>query len=600
MAVGNPKISVVVPVYNAGRYVVPCLRSLLRQSLPPDDYEIVFVDDASTDDTPARLDAWARRHARVRVHHEPVNSGWPGRPRNVGVDLARGEYVQFVDQDDELAPEALERLYALAHRNRADIVLGKVSGTMTGPSSVFRRTVERCTVADEPLVESLTPHKMFRRDFLRERRLRFAEGRRRLEDQLFMVQAYLAADHVSILGDYPCYVWKRRDDGGNTSKQAVPVEQYFANLGEVLDAIEERTEPGDLRNWMFRRFYRNHMVNRFAEPRILRISARRRKETLPAVRRMIGRFPAEVAAAMPTVTRLRARLIRAGRLHGLMTLARRCHGVTPDVRLTGVSWEGERLVARAEVHLRHPDGAPVTLHAGRDGYVLDRRLTAGLTRADFAVTDPLAGEEAKVLALTRDSAGIWWFPATNSTSRLEPVDGPVEAGPAYRLVASVMIDLSPRTLAGGSPADAGTHGVFLRARLLGIGGQRPLRRAAGTAASPPAPSRRDGHRIVRPEWQGTGQLAVTVLDGTTRSWPQRRLVAVAELPAVRERAERVLARLPRRWRRSARRRLGRLYRRVRGTSAPRGTAGPARFPRWSRGGRTEATKAAAPNRSRPR
>ncbi|MGH1554344.1 glycosyltransferase family 2 protein, partial [Streptomyces sp. L7] len=100
------------------------------------------------------------------------NSGWPGRPRNVGIDLSGGKYVQFVDQDDELSYEALERLYALAERNGSDIVLGKVHGTMQGPSNVFKRTVERCTAADAPLFESLTPHKMFRRDFLHEHGIR--------------------------------------------------------------------------------------------------------------------------------------------------------------------------------------------------------------------------------------------------------------------------------------------------------------------------------------------------------------------------------------------------------------------------------------------
>ncbi|MFG2463825.1 glycosyltransferase family 2 protein, partial [Streptomyces sp. NPDC048523] len=174
------KVSIVVPVYNAGRYIEMCAPSLLRQTLGEDAYEVIYVDDGSTDDSAQRLDQLAAQHPHVRVIHQE-NSGWPGKPRNVGVREARGEYVQFVDQDDELTPGALEHLHRMASRNGSDIVLGKVVGTMAGPSNVFKRTVERCTVEDAPLMESLTPHKMFRRDFLLAHDLRFPEGPVRLE-----------------------------------------------------------------------------------------------------------------------------------------------------------------------------------------------------------------------------------------------------------------------------------------------------------------------------------------------------------------------------------------------------------------------------------
>jgi poly(ribitol-phosphate) beta-N-acetylglucosaminyltransferase len=102
-----PKVSVVVPVYNPGRDIDDCIRSLLEQSLPPSEYEAIFVDDGSTDATPGRLDELAAEHAHVRVEHIP-NSGWPGRPRNVGIDMARGEFVYFVDNDDWIEHDASE------------------------------------------------------------------------------------------------------------------------------------------------------------------------------------------------------------------------------------------------------------------------------------------------------------------------------------------------------------------------------------------------------------------------------------------------------------------------------------------------------------
>src|SRR3954469_11880821 len=84
-------VTVVVPVYNTGEFIEPCIRSLLDQSLPADRYEVIFVDDGSTDETPARLGRLAAEASNVHVFHIP-NSGWPGKPRNVGIDNAQGDY----------------------------------------------------------------------------------------------------------------------------------------------------------------------------------------------------------------------------------------------------------------------------------------------------------------------------------------------------------------------------------------------------------------------------------------------------------------------------------------------------------------------------
>ena len=82
----TPKVAVVVPVYNPGPYLDQCVRSVLAQTMPPGDLEVLFVDDGSTDGSGATLDALAAAHPHVRVIHEP-NSGWASRPRNVGIEL---------------------------------------------------------------------------------------------------------------------------------------------------------------------------------------------------------------------------------------------------------------------------------------------------------------------------------------------------------------------------------------------------------------------------------------------------------------------------------------------------------------------------------
>lgn len=197
----------------------------------------------------------------MRVHHQE-NSGWPGKPRNVGIDLARGDYVQFVDQDDELGPETLERLYALARRNGSDIVLGKLAGSMVGARRIFKRTVERTTIADSDVIDTLTGHKMFRREFLLANDIRFREGYWRGEDLLFVARAYVRSGTISILGDYPCYYWHRREDGGNNSKAPFELEGHYQRLREIIATVAQATEPGEVQDRLLRRLPRRDDVSR--------------------------------------------------------------------------------------------------------------------------------------------------------------------------------------------------------------------------------------------------------------------------------------------------------------------------------------------------
>ncbi len=244
-AAGRPiKVSVVVPVYNPGRYIEPCIESLLAQTMPAEELELVFVDDGSTDQTPARLDQLAAEHPQVRVIHRE-NSGWSGTPRNDGIEASSGEYIQFVDQDDMLAPEALQRLYARARQVDADVVIGKSEGFGRSVGvTLWDRDRLHATLDKDPLLNSLTPHKMLRRAFLDEHGLRFPGGKRRLEDHVFMTKAYFAAKSITVLAGYVCYFHTQREDLGNAARHTIDPVGYFANLREVIDVIEANTEPG--------------------------------------------------------------------------------------------------------------------------------------------------------------------------------------------------------------------------------------------------------------------------------------------------------------------------------------------------------------------
>ena len=119
MTMENVKVSVIVPVYNAEKCLRRCVDTILQQTLK--DIEVILVDDGSTDGSPRLADELQDSDRRIRVIH--TKNGGPARARNLGMDIAKGEYVGFVDADDYIEPNMYERMYTYAQRTDAQIVM---------------------------------------------------------------------------------------------------------------------------------------------------------------------------------------------------------------------------------------------------------------------------------------------------------------------------------------------------------------------------------------------------------------------------------------------------------------------------------------------
>lgn len=115
----KPKVSVIVPVYNAEKYIIKCVDSIINQTLK--DIEIILVDDGSTDISPEMLDEYSTKDNRVIVIHK--ENGGQGSARNMGLDIAKGEYIGFVDSDDWVDLDMYEKLYTNAKLTEADMVV---------------------------------------------------------------------------------------------------------------------------------------------------------------------------------------------------------------------------------------------------------------------------------------------------------------------------------------------------------------------------------------------------------------------------------------------------------------------------------------------
>ncbi|MER6276494.1 glycosyltransferase [Streptomyces sp900105245] len=513
------KVSVVVPVYNPGPYIEDCAASLLNQSLPADAYEVIFVDDGSTDGTSARLDELAAQHAHVKVLHQE-NSGWSGRPRNVGIDAARGEFVMFVDNDDHLGHEALERMYDYGVANKADVIVGKMAGKgRPVPVELFRRNHPHATVDNAPLIDSLTPHKMLRRSFLDRTGLRFREGRRRLEDHVFVTEAYLRADNVSVLSDYVCYYHVKREDAANAGFQRFDPVGYYKNLREALDVVERYTEPGPLRDKLLRRWLRVEMADRMSGRRLLAMPDDYRRELFREIHAVVvERFGPGVAAGLRPGQRIVAALLREDRYDDLVAFAEWEAGVRPRSVPTAVEWQDGILRIGLTAEYVTADG-PLTVTAdaprpAADGAPRDAAEAAAWLGA--AAADGFERATADLILRDRATAASFFQPVELTRERVPAEDG------GTRLVLRATAGVDPGTAAGGAPLYGGLWDMFVRVSLGGWTKECRLGPAPEQAPALP-PAGIVAGRVVLPYWTKQGRNLSLDVDRAVKSLGLHRL-----------------------------------------------------------------------------
>lgn len=501
MTGATPRVTVVVPTFNSDRHLGELIASLDRQSLPPEEFEVVLVDDGSSDGTETLVDRIAEARPNVRTVHIPA-SGWPGRPRNVGLDEARGEFVFFVDHDDHLGDEALERMTDYGRQHGSDVVIGREVRVGRGPMAplLFARNRPKAELSWEPLWSVRTPHKMFRRQFLLDCGVRFPEGPRRLEDHAFIVPVYFAASTISVLADYPCYFWVFHEDRDHSSAGIDP-DTYYPFLEEVLDLVEEHTKPGPEREKLLAHSY---------STKVLAFIDRSVTGWEPAARDALLRHGAELARTrfagsdeyLPRGRRLLSYLVREGRSEDALALAGSLRGLTASPYVRSARWSGADLLVEVAMGLRYADGEPLQLSAQGDRlrWVLPFPL-ADVPDELLDVTDVV--EQMPVSALLhRQTDGV--HHPVDVTGTLQLVDE--DETDLARLEGTVTVRIAGTTADFGRPL--GTGRWYLRVSTGGFGAGTSDR-VASEPDRLPAPALLSGLPVV-PYISLGGNLALAV------------------------------------------------------------------------------------------
>lgn len=227
-------ISVIVPVYKVEEYLDECLNSIACQTYS--NLEIILVDDGSPDNCPRMCDEWAKRDSRIRVVHK--KNGGLSSARNAGLDVAKGEYISFVDSDDFICKDALQNLY---DRIKNDKSIGITSGLIYryqyGSTSNFKDqwlcSKEIVIPASEFLFATMSQkssytvwNKLYKRNVIGE--TRFREGRNN-EDTLFMYDLGKNVINLDVsMIEIPLYVYYyryREDSICTTSKVPLAIDK---------------------------------------------------------------------------------------------------------------------------------------------------------------------------------------------------------------------------------------------------------------------------------------------------------------------------------------------------------------------------------------
>lgn len=246
----NPSISIIIPVYNVEAYLEACLSSVLAQTRQPD--EVILVDDGSTDTSGALCDSFASRCERIRVIHK--TNGGLSDARNAGIRAAKSDYLLFLDSDDTIAADTIEKF--LPHLcNHPDAVVGNIltlfphktvlemhsvtDGKPTSGSAFLKKEL----VAGTMYYESYQC--LYSRLFLVSKDLWFVKGLLH-EDQVFTTVFFLKAEKI-IPTDVVFYNHMIREGSITTQKDQTPNARSVVRICHILEKEAETIQDRQLR-----------------------------------------------------------------------------------------------------------------------------------------------------------------------------------------------------------------------------------------------------------------------------------------------------------------------------------------------------------------
>lgn len=250
-----PKISIIVPIYDVEQYIERCLESILRQTYQ--DYEIICINDCSPDQSQTILNAYQEKYPdKITVMVNERNLGL-GRTRERGIGAAKGDFLCFIDSDDYIKKDFLEKYYHAWQSHPCDVIVGGYIRDIDGNKQVHYRSNSDWSVTTYASVCT----KMFRKNFVTDHHLEFTDiscG----EDIFFSMSAYACGLRYYVLEDYAGYFYyfnRKSITGAMNYKKAH--EKIMSDLFSELMKKYDITNLDENRRRVIEYTYISNMIN---------------------------------------------------------------------------------------------------------------------------------------------------------------------------------------------------------------------------------------------------------------------------------------------------------------------------------------------------
>lgn len=252
------KISIIVPVYNVEKYIKRCIESILKQTY--EYFEIILIDDGSTDNSSKICDEYYRQDKRIKVIHK--ENGGVSSSRNVGLDIAKGDYISFIDSDDYIEADMFEKMIETIVSNAADIVQCNFKSVCENEKDSKNKIYKDVEVGNKYFAlneivdipfSNVVWNKIYKKEVLSE--IRFNENIKRFEDVDFTCRVLLNCNRY-VKDDSQLYnYFQRQGSLCRANKYSLELLEAIYTQNERIKIFEEKNVPKYILKKAYQRYF---------------------------------------------------------------------------------------------------------------------------------------------------------------------------------------------------------------------------------------------------------------------------------------------------------------------------------------------------------